>query len=65
MKCYVVDAFSNEIFKGNPAAVCILDQWVSDELMQKIAQENNLSETAFAIKSNQDRFELRWFYPRG
>ncbi|CAI3922320.1 PhzF superfamily (YHI9) (PDB:1SDJ) (PUBMED:24914732) [Commensalibacter communis] len=37
MKCYVVDAFSNEIFKGNPAAVCILDQWVSDELMQKIA----------------------------
>ena len=47
MKCYVVDAFTKEVFKGNPAAVCVLDSWISDELMQRIAMENNLSETAF------------------
>ena len=42
MKCYVVDAFTKEVFKGNPAAVCVLDSWISDELMQRIAMENNL-----------------------
>lgn len=46
MKCYIVDAFTKEIFKGNPAAVCVLDQWLPDELMQHIAMENSLSETA-------------------
>ena len=46
MKCYVVDAFTKEVFKGNPAAVCVLDSWLPDALMQAIAIENNLSETA-------------------
>ena len=50
MKCYIVDAFTKEIFKGNPAAVCVLDQWLPDELMQHIAIENSLSETAFTVK---------------
>ncbi len=49
LKYFVVDAFANKIFEGNPAAVYILDQWLSDELMQNIAIENNLSETAFAV----------------
>lgn len=49
MKQYIVDAFTNKVFKGNPAAVCIPDSCLSDELMQKIAEENNLSETAFAL----------------
>lgn len=47
MKCYVVNAFTDKVFKGNPAAVGVLEQWISDELMQNIARENNLSETAF------------------
>ena len=50
MKCYVVDAFTKEVFKGNPAAVCVMDSWPSDEMMQNIAMENNLSETAFTVK---------------
>lgn len=50
MKCYIVDAFTKEIFKGNPAAVCVLDQWLPDELMQHIAMENSLSETAFTVR---------------
>ena len=50
MKCYIVDAFTKEIFKGNPAAVCVLDHWLPDELMQHIAMENSLSETAFTVK---------------
>ena len=48
MKCYHVDAFAEKVFEGNPAAVCVLDKYPSDALMQKIAGENNLSETAFA-----------------
>jgi len=59
---YQVDAFSREVFKGNPAAVCILDKWPADELMQQIANENNLSETAFAVPAG-DCFEIRWFTP--
>ena len=47
MKQYVVDAFTDKVFSGNPAAVCVLDKPLSDELMQKITTENNLSETAF------------------
>ena len=47
MKQYVVDAFADKVFEGNPAAVCVMDQWLADEVMQKIAIENNLSETAF------------------
>lgn len=62
MKCYVVDAFTKEVFKGNPAAVCVLDSWIPDELMQRIAMENNLSETAFTVKEG-DAYRLRWFTP--
>ena len=47
MKQYIVDAFTKRVFHGNPAAVCVMEAWLSDELMQQIAIENNLSETAF------------------
>lgn len=59
---YQVDAFAGERFAGNPAAVCPLDRWLPDELMQQIAAENNLSETAFFVAEGE-RFELRWFTP--
>lgn len=59
---YQVDAFSEEIFKGNPAAICILEEWIDDKLMQNIAMENNLSETAFCVVK-KDICELRWFTP--
>jgi PhzF family phenazine biosynthesis protein len=59
---YQVDAFTREVFKGNPAAVCPLDEWLPTETMQRIALENNLSETAFFIKKN-DVYEIRWFTP--
>jgi PhzF family phenazine biosynthesis protein len=62
LKLYQVDAFTNQIFGGNPAAVCPLDEWLSDDTMQKIAMENNLAETAFfVLKDNQ--YEIRWFTP--
>ncbi|MDO4522488.1 MAG: PhzF family phenazine biosynthesis protein [Eubacteriales bacterium] len=64
MKQYIVDAFTEQIFHGNPAAICILDQWLPEELMMNITRENNLSETAFAVK-NGDRYHLRWFTPGG
>lgn len=59
---YQVDAFSNEPFKGNPAAVCPLSEWLPDRLMQSIANENNLSETAFFVPAG-GHFDLRWFTP--
>lgn len=59
---YQVDAFTDTLFKGNPAAVCPLDSWLPDELMQGIALENNLSETAFFAKEG-DHYRLRWFTP--
>ncbi|MES2801354.1 MAG: PhzF family phenazine biosynthesis protein [Bdellovibrionota bacterium] len=59
---YFLDAFTSEIFKGNPAAVCPLDNWLSETQMQKIAAENNLAETAFLVKK-LDHYELRWFTP--
>ena len=59
---YQVDAFTKEIFKGNPAAICPLESWIDAELMQKIALENNLSETAFFVKKD-DVYEIRWFTP--
>ena len=62
MNYYIVDAFTDHVFSGNPAAVLILDQWLSDEVMQKIATENNLSETVFAVKTGAD-YQLRWFTP--
>ncbi len=64
MKQYVVDAFTDKVFAGNPAAICVLDKWISDELMQKITIENNLSETAFTVKEG-DHYHLRWFTPGG
>ena len=63
MKQYIVDAFTNQVFHGNPAAICVLDTWPNDQLMQHIAAENNLSETAFAVKES-DAYHLRWFTPK-
>jgi PhzF family phenazine biosynthesis protein len=60
---FQVDAFTTNIFNGNPAAVCILDKWLDETLMQKIAEENNLSETAFVVKQNQN-YGIRWFTPK-
>ena len=60
---YQVDAFTGELFKGNPAAVCPLREWLPDEVLRKIAAENNLSETAFFVPIG-DGYELRWFTPR-
>lgn len=62
MRIYQVDAFTNTLFAGNPAAVCPLDVWLPDEVMQSIALENNLSETAFYVKHG-DAYEIRWFTP--
>src|SRR2546421_10066369 len=59
---YQVDAFTSQLFKGNPAAVCPLEAWLPSDLMQSIAAENNLSETAFFVPRGND-FELRWFAP--
>ena len=59
---YQVDAFSSKVFGGNPAAVCILKEWLKPETMQRIAAENNLSETAFVVERKSD-FEIRWFTP--
>jgi PhzF family phenazine biosynthesis protein len=59
---YVVDAFTDKLFGGNPAAVCPLDQWLSDNLMQSLAAENNLAETAFFVRNN-NHFDIRWFTP--
>lgn len=60
---YQIDAFTSSIFEGNPAAVIPLDEWIEGKLMQKIAMENNLSETAFFVKKN-DSYEIRWFTPQ-
>ena len=62
MKYYVVDAFASQLFKGNPAGICLLDEWIDDATMQNIAFENNLAETAFLVQNNNS-FELRWFTP--
>ena len=63
---YQVDAFTEKIFSGNPAAVCPLEEWLPDEVMQSIASENNLSETAFfvPINKNTGQYHLRWFTPK-
>lgn len=59
---YQVDAFASRVFAGNPAAVCLLDHWLDDSILQAVAVENNLSETAFLVR-NADGFDLRWFTP--
>lgn len=60
---YQADAFTSKVFRGNPAAVCLLDNWIEDSLLQNIAAENNLSETAFFVRK-KDYFEIRWFTPQ-
>lgn len=59
----VIDAFTDTVFKGNPAAVIILDTWLTDAQMQNIAAENNLSETAFLVNVGTNQFHIRWFSP--
>jgi PhzF family phenazine biosynthesis protein len=62
LSLYQVDAFADRLFAGNPAAVCPLDSWLPDAVMQAIAAENNLSETAFFVPRGED-YDLRWFTP--
>ena len=62
MRQYIVDAFTDKPFSGNPAAVCVMDEWPSEEFMMKLAMENNLSETAFIVKEDKG-YHLRWFTP--
>lgn len=63
LKINVVDAFTDKRFKGNSAAVIITESWLSNDLMQLIAMENNLSETAYLVKSSDGSYEIRWFSP--
>ncbi len=62
LRLYQIDAFADHLFSGNPAAVCPLEAWLPDETMQKIAAENNLSETAFYVRTGSG-FHIRWFTP--
>ena len=62
MKYYIVDAFTDTLFKGNQAGVCLLDEWLNTDVMQNIALENNLAETAFVVNRG-DYYDLRWFTP--
>lgn len=64
MKQYIVDAFTDKLFHGNQAAICILDKWLPEDLMLDIAIENNFSETAFAVNDGKI-WQLRWFTPGG
>lgn len=64
MKQYIVDAFTNRVFHGNQAAVCVLDRWPAESLMMDITRENNFSETAFTVRED-DGYRLRWFTPGG
>ncbi|HRG53797.1 MAG TPA: PhzF family phenazine biosynthesis protein [Bacteroidia bacterium] len=61
-KIYQIDAFTETIFGGNPAAVCPLEKWLADDILQKIAMENNLAETAYYVKKD-NTYEIRWFTP--
>ena len=62
MKQYIIDAFADAPFTGNPAAVCVMDAWPSEESMKLLARENNLSETAFIVRE-ENGYRLRWFTP--
>ena len=64
MKQYIVDAFTDKVFHGNQAAICVMDQWIPEDLMLNITKENNFSETAFAVKEGE-KYHLRWFTPGG
>ncbi len=61
---YQVDAFHESVFKGNPAAVCPLERWLPDGIMQAVAMENNLSETAFIVREDESIWKIRWFTPK-
>lgn len=63
LKIFIVDAFTNKQFSGNQAAVVLLENWLAVDLMQHIASENNLSETAFVVCNALGVFEIRWFSP--
>ena len=58
---YKVDAFTDDVFAGNPAGVCLLDDWLDDGLLQAIATENNLPETAFLVGKDR-QYDLRWWW---
>lgn len=60
---YQIDAFTDQLFGGNPAAICPLTEWLEDTILKQIAIENNLAETAFFVKQSDDTFHLRWFTP--
>ena len=64
IEIYQIDAFTDKVFHGNPAAICLLTDWLNDELLQAIACENNLSETAF-IMEDSSGYHIRWFTPKG
>lgn len=64
IKQFIADAFTDKIFHGNPVAICLPERWPDDKLMQDIASENNLSETAFVVKEDSG-WKLRWFTPGG
>jgi len=63
IRFYHIDAFADRIFAGNPAGVCFLDAWIEDPILQSIAAENNLPETAFLVQAD-NHYELRWFTPK-
>ena len=63
MKYFVIDVFTDKLFGGNPAGVCLLDSWPYDSVMQNIAMENNLAETAFLVREDDGAYGLRWFTP--
>jgi PhzF family phenazine biosynthesis protein len=63
LKMWQVDAFASKAFEGNPAAIVPLDTWLDTALMQRIANENNLAETAFFVKTGKGKYDLRWFTP--
>ncbi|MFA7571845.1 MAG: PhzF family phenazine biosynthesis protein [Sulfurimonadaceae bacterium] len=62
LKIYYIDAFANKVFEGNPAAVIPLEHWLEEDILQKIAQENNLSETAYFVPTKKG-YTIRWFTP--
>lgn len=64
MKIYQVDAFTDKVFSGNPAAVVPLENWLSEEEMQSISAENNLSETAYFVEESDGSYKIRWFTPK-
>ena len=62
MRYHIIDAFTDKLFGGNPAGVCQLDKWLPDDVLQSIAAENSMPETAFLVKQD-GYYDLRWFSP--